>query len=79
MEAYTSAISLFDELILDKPDRPDYWLLQANAYMATDKTSEAASNLEVVRRMNKAGPETLLLLGDLHMSQDAPELCGFNI
>lgn len=76
MEEFKPAIALFDELILDKPDRPEYWLLQANAYLALEKTTEAASNLEIVRRMNKAGPESLLLLGDLHMSLDAPQLAA---
>ena len=72
-QRYTDAIALFDTLIKLKPDRADFWLLQANAYIGNDTPMAAARNIEVVRRMGNAELATLTLLGDIYINNDAPQ------
>lgn len=73
-ERYADAIALFDTLLLDHPDKADYWLLQGNAYLGKGDSLAAAKNLEVVRRMGAADLGTLTLLGDIYMNNQAPDL-----
>ena len=73
-ENYNNAIILFDELIVDYPQEERYWMLQANAYMARDDRKKAAANLEIVKRMNKATTDSLLLLGNLYIAEGMPAL-----
>jgi Flp pilus assembly protein TadD len=71
---YTAALALLDELIEDQPDREQYWTLQANVLLQIGQSAKAAVNLEMLRRMDKARPESLALLGDIYMTQEANEL-----
>jgi tetratricopeptide (TPR) repeat protein len=74
MERYREAASAYDEILLAHPNRDDVWLMQANTWLALDKPESAAANIEVVRRLGKATPDALMLLGDIHLSQDLPRL-----
>lgn len=67
---YQGAIALFDTLIKQEPDNPDFWLLQANAYIGIEDTLSASKNLEVVRRMGVAPAESLTMLGDIYMNHN---------
>lgn len=73
-QRYADAIALFDTLIKLQPDRPDFWLLQGNAYLGNDKPMAAARNIEIVRRMGKAELATLTLLGDIYINNDSAGL-----
>lgn len=73
-ERYADAIALFETLLLDDSDNPDYWLLQGNAYLGKGDSLAAAKNLEVVRRMGAADLDTLTLLGDIYMNNQSPDL-----
>lgn len=73
-QRYPEAISLYDTLIKLDPNNSELWLLQANAHIANNDPSTAASNLEVVRRMGKADLRVLSLLGNIYMNSDMPEL-----
>ena len=73
-EQYTDAIALFDTLLKNEPDNSDYWLLQSNAYLGNNNSLAAAQNLEIVLRMGKAKLETLILLGDIYMNNELPDL-----
>ena len=64
-----TAIALFDELIEEFPQEPDYWLLQANAYLAKQQFVEAITNLEIVHSMKPGTWETHKLLADLYIGQ----------
>jgi tetratricopeptide (TPR) repeat protein len=70
----TDAIALFDTLIKEYPDRADFWLLQANAYIGNDEPIAAARNIEMVRRMGQAELASLSLLGDIYINLDAVDL-----
>jgi tetratricopeptide (TPR) repeat protein len=71
---FDHALALLDELIQQAPERDNLWTLQANIYMQKEQPEKAAITLELLRRMGKATPQSLYLLGDLYMNQDARDL-----
>jgi tetratricopeptide (TPR) repeat protein len=74
MERYREAASLFETLIAENPDDASAWLLQANAYLGLEKRLAAAVNLETVRLLGKAQNSSLVLLGDIYMTEGMTEL-----
>jgi tetratricopeptide (TPR) repeat protein len=71
---YDYALALLDELLQQHPERDNLWALQANIYIQKDQTAKAAVSLELLRRLGKATPQNLFLLGDLYMTQEARDL-----
>lgn len=71
---YDFALALLDELIQQQPTREALWSLQANVYIQKEQPEKAALSLELLRRMGKATPAQLLLLGDLYLVQEARDL-----
>lgn len=71
---YAESVALLDLLLKTEPDNADYWLLQGNAYLGLEQPTEAAKNIELVRRMGQAKVNSLKLLGDIYINQNAPEL-----
>jgi tetratricopeptide (TPR) repeat protein len=71
---YDHALALLDELIRQYPERDNLWTLQANIYIQKDQPDKAAISLEMLRRLGKATPQNLYLLGDLYLSQEARDL-----
>lgn len=74
LSQYDAASAMLDELIQQFPDRDNLWALQANVYIQKEEPERAAVNLEMLRRLGKATPAQLLLLGDLYMAQEATTL-----
>lgn len=73
-EKYQEAIGLLRVLIEKNPDRPEFWLLQAHAYVNLKQPLEAAENYEVVSRMGKATAESMNVLGDIYVNENLPNL-----
>jgi tetratricopeptide (TPR) repeat protein len=71
---FDHALALLEELIQQYPERDNLWTLQANIYIQKEQTVKAALSLEMLRRLGKATPQNLYLLGDLYMTQEAREL-----
>ena len=71
---YDYALSLIDELIKQYPDRDNFWTLQANLYIQKVQSAKAAISLVMLRRLGKATPQSLYLLGDLYMAQESRDL-----
>ena len=65
---------MLDELIQQYPERDNLWTLQANIYIQKEQPAKAAISLEMLRRLGKATPQNLYLLGDLYMAQEARDL-----
>lgn len=72
--AYDPALALLDEVIQQQPERDNLWVLQANVFVQKGQPEKAAVALEMLRRLGKATPPQLLLLGDLYLNQDARDL-----
>lgn len=71
---YDHALALLDELIQQHPERESLWTLQANVYIQKEQPAKAAISLEMLRRLGKATPQSLFLLGDLYMTREARDL-----
>jgi tetratricopeptide (TPR) repeat protein len=69
-ERYAEAVSLFNNLIADDPDRADLWLYQANAYIGLNQPLKAAINYELVDRMDQSTAKSLNKLGDIYVNQE---------
>ena len=73
---FGEAASLCDELLTRYPDRADFWLLQANAYLGLDQPLKAAENFEIVARMGKATYQTYYTLGDIYTNAGLYDLAS---
>jgi tetratricopeptide (TPR) repeat protein len=71
---YDHALALLEELLQQHPERDSLWTLQANIFIQKEQPSKAAISLEILRRLGKATPQNLFLLGDLYMAQEIREL-----
>ncbi|MFQ3225112.1 MAG: tetratricopeptide (TPR) repeat protein [Lentimonas sp.] len=68
-----AAIALFDELLAQFPSTQDYWLLQANAFLAEERFADAIANLEIAHTVATPSADTHKLLADLYMNQQVNE------
>lgn len=68
-QKFEEAAALLDVLIEKFPDRADFWLLQANAFLGAKKPLKAAENLETAVRMGRSSPEAVNLLGDIYAGE----------
>ncbi len=73
-ERYAEAVSLCDNLISGNPDRADFWLLQANAYIGLNQPLKAAENYELVDRIGKSTIDSLNMLGDVYINEGLYEM-----
>lgn len=71
---YERASMLCAELIEDHPDKPDYWILQANAYLGMKKPMKAAENYEYLYAADMAQPNALNTLGDIYVNEGLMDL-----
>ena len=71
---YDYAAAMLDEMVTQYPERDSLWTLQANVFIQKEQPDKAAISLEILRRLGKATPQNLFLLGDLYMTQEAREL-----
>ena len=61
------ALALIEEVIQARPTEISYYLLQASIYIAVDRSDDAMTNLELVRRMGELDAENHLWLAHLHL------------
>jgi len=73
---FGEAVSLCDELLAKYPDRADFWLLQANAWLGQDQPMKAAEDFEIVARMGKATFQTYYTLGDIYTNAGLYDLAA---
>ena len=73
-QKFGESISLANELITQFPDRTDYWLLQANAYIGNNQPMRAAQNYEMLERMGKSTVGSLNTLGDIYVNEQMWDL-----
>lgn len=72
--SYDQALALLDEVLQQHPERDALWALQANVFVQKGQMDKAAVSLEMLRRLGKATPAQLLMLGDLYLNQEARDL-----
>ena len=71
---YSEALNMVEEMLLEDPDNMNLWLAQANSYMGVGENIKAATNFEIVRRMGKATPASLILLGNIYINRQLLDL-----
>jgi tetratricopeptide (TPR) repeat protein len=75
-QKFEDAVTLLEVLIARYPDKIDFWLLQAQAYLGMKQPLKAAENLQAVDHLGKATPESLHTLGDIYLSENLMDLAG---
>jgi len=75
-QKFGEASALTAELIKNYPDKEEFWLMQANAYLGLNQPMKAAENFEILDRMGKASADSLNLLGDIYTSQEMMSLAA---
>lgn len=75
-QRYAEAQTLFNSLITDDPNNVELWSALANTYLGTNDIKTATTNLEVVRLMGGAKRDTLMLLGNIYVSQQMFDLAA---
>jgi tetratricopeptide (TPR) repeat protein len=76
LNKYPEAVALCDELIRKSPDRVDFWLLQANAYLGLKQPMKAAEIYEYLDLAGEANAQSLGTLGDIYVNEGAMELAA---
>jgi tetratricopeptide (TPR) repeat protein len=75
-EKFADAATLLDGLIERYPDKPEFWLLQAQTFLGMDQKLRAAENLEVVDQLGKSTADSLHTLGDVYVNENLMELAA---
>ena len=73
-EQHRSAIALFDELIVENPEEPTFWMAQANAFLSSEQTVKAVANLQMLSDAGISTWESQRMLGDLYLNEDLSKL-----
>lgn len=68
------AIKMIDGLIKEFPQQTDLLLLQSNAYIAKNDPASAAATLEILRASGHANTNATVLLGDIYLNFNQPDL-----
>ncbi len=73
-QKFEDAASLLDVLIERYPDKPEFWVLQAQTYIGMKQNLKAATNFEAVDLLGKATVDNLQTLGDLYVTENLMDL-----
>jgi tetratricopeptide (TPR) repeat protein len=73
---FEDAATLLDGLIERYPDKTDFWLLQAHAYMGMKQPLKAAQDFEALAQLGQANAESLHTLGDLYLGENLVDLAA---
>lgn len=74
LRKYEDVEAIIYRYIEENPAEPEFWLQQANAFIAQRKYAEAAANFEIVQLLGAGDAEMLVLLGDIYVNIGAPTL-----
>jgi tetratricopeptide (TPR) repeat protein len=73
-EKFADAAALLEVLIERFPDKAEFWLLQAQAFLGLKEPLRAAQDLEAVARLGKSTADSLYTLGDIYLSETLLDL-----
>lgn len=75
-EKFEEAAALLNVLIEREPERAEFWMLQANAFLGMKQPLRAAENLEMLALLGKAAADNLNLLGDIYLNEGQTDLAA---
>ncbi len=76
---YTLSIPLLFNVVKEKKDYRDAWILLGYAYLNTDDKKNAIDALEEAKKLDKNKPETLFFLGLSYSANNQKDLAANNI
>src|SRR5690606_20537118 len=71
---YQEGIAVLEQLLLEDPENEILWSSQANAYLGLDDAETTVAIQEIVDRLGKSTPDSLILMGSIYMSRDLNDL-----
>lgn len=74
LRKFSEVENILYSYIDDKPMESEFWLQQANSFIAQKQYAKAAANFEIVKMLGAADREMYILLGDIYINLDAPSL-----
>ena len=74
LRQYAEVENIIYRYIEERPEEPEFWLQQANAFIAQRNYAEAAANFEIVKMLGAADRKMYVLLGDIYVNLNAPSL-----
>ncbi len=75
-QKFEDCAALLDVLIARYPDKADFWMLQAHAFLGMKKPLAAAENLEAIDNLGKATVDSAHTLGDIYVSENLMDLAA---
>jgi tetratricopeptide (TPR) repeat protein len=73
-QKYEDAVTLLDVLLQRFPEKADFWVLQANAYIGMKQPLKGAQDFEALDMLGKSTIDSLNRLGDIYVSEGLPDL-----
>ncbi|MBL4576619.1 MAG: tetratricopeptide repeat protein [Opitutaceae bacterium] len=73
-QKFNEGISIIEEILKGKPEDAILLTAQANAYIGKNQPGKAGANFEIIDRMGKSTPLTLMLLGDIYVESEVTDL-----
>ena len=73
---YAEVSAMCEELIARSPEKTDYWLMRANAFLGMDKPLKAAEIYELLALEDKASAQVLTMLGDIYINEQKFEMAA---
>src|SRR5262249_49089219 len=75
-QKFEDAATLLDGLLERTPQKADFWLLQAHAYLGMKQPLKAAEDLEVLDHLGKATVDSEHTLGDIYVTENLMDLAA---
>ncbi len=73
-QKFEDAVTLLEVLIDRYPEKTDFWLLQAQAYLGMKQPLKAAQDLQAIDSLGKSTVDSLNTLGDICLSENLMDL-----
>ncbi len=73
-DKFQDTIAMLDVLLARYPDKADFWLLQAHAFLGLKRPLDAAVDLELLDQLGKASADTQQTLGDIYAGEGLYDL-----
>ncbi len=71
---YEEGIAVLEQILVDDPENDILWSSTANAYLGLDDAETAVAIQEIVDRLGKSTPDSLIFMGNIYMSRDLNDL-----
>ncbi|MBD5779353.1 tetratricopeptide repeat protein [Pelagicoccus sp. NFK12] len=71
---YEEGIAVLEQILVDDPENDILWSSAANAYLGLEDAETAVAIQEIVDRLGKSTPESLVFMGNIYMSRSLNDL-----